>query len=368
VRRTGPRRGAGRAAAAVLGLALLGGLAGCGKEGPPAPPLRLEPAPAKDLTVQQRGTQVLLELVYPNVTPSGVALGGITGLEVWDLARPAPRAGDPQPIDPRQYEAAAQVVHRLGAPDLPLATVGDRLVVRLPAPAAAPEAPVAHHYVVRTLGPRGDRSGPSNQAILVTQEPPPAPEELNAIPSEEGVEITWLPPARGGEAIKGFHVYRRDSTVREVGKPLAALPPTASRYLDATARFGASYIYAVTSVARTAPVVESAVAAEREVRYLDRFPPPPPEDLVALAESGPAGSRVRLIWRSSPAPDLAGYVVYRREGEGPRRRLNPEPLLALELTDTEVAAGATYLYVVTAVDLEGNESAPGPEATAAVPP
>jgi fibronectin type 3 domain-containing protein len=151
--------------------------------------------------------------------------------------------------------------------------------------------------------------------------------------------------------------------VREVGKPLATVPPTETRYLDTTARFGTSYIYSVTALARTAPVVESAVQAEREVRYLDRFPPPAPADLVALAESG----QVRLVWRSSEAADLAGYAVYRREGDGAPQRLTPEPIAALEFTDTDVAAGRTYRYRVTAIDQEGNESEPGPEATAVVP-
>lgn len=337
--------------------------AACGKEGPPAPPLRMVPAPTQDLTVAQRGPQLLFELAYPQTTPAGVLLGGLGALEVWEATRPAPREGDPPPLDPRQIEAAAKLVLRLEGPELAAAAAGDRLLLRLPAPPVPAEGPVAHHYVVRTVGPEGDRSAISNQAILVTQAPPPAPEELNVTPTAEGVEITWRPPSHGGEAVKGFNVYRREATARDYGKPLATLPPTATRHLDTTARFGTSTIYAVTSVGRTAPLVESAVQAEREVRYLDRFAPPPPADLVALAESG----RVRLVWRSSPAADLAGYLVYRREGAGAWRKLTAEPLAALEFSDTGVAAGGAYTYRVTAVDQQGNESEAGPEAPAAVP-
>ncbi len=355
-------RGWVRAASAGLSVAALAAAAACGKEGPPAPPLRLVPAPARDLTVLQRGTQLVFDFGYPTTTPAGGALGGIAGVEVHAVAAPAPREGDPQRLDPRQFAAAAKLVHSLGADDLAAATAGDPQRVRMPAPEPA-EPPVAHLYAVRTLGPRGDRSGFSNQAALVAQAPPPPPEELNAVPTAQGVEVSWLPPSRGGETIAGFNVYRRLSTERDVGKPLATLPPTHTRHLDPTARFGESYIYAVTSVVRRAPVVESAVQAEREVRYTDRFPPPAPEDLVALAEAG----RVRLVWRSSPAPDLAGYHVYRRRRDGAPERLTSEPIDALELTDTTVASGRTYLYRVTAVDQEGNESAPGPEVAADVP-
>ncbi len=59
--------------------------------------------------------------------------------------------------------------------------------------------------------------------------------------------------------------------------------------------FGQSYIYSVTAIASPDPLVESAVASEQEVRYQDRFAPPPPLELVALAEGG----RVRLIWRGT---------------------------------------------------------------------
>jgi len=336
--------------------------AACGKEGPPVPPLRLVPAPVRDLTVLQRGTQLVFELGYPKTTPGGGLLGGITGVDVHEVALPAPREGEPQRLDPRQFAPAAKLVHSLKESELANATAGDRLLIRLPAPAPT-DPPMAHSYAVRTLGPRGDRSGFSNQAILVAQAPPPPPEELNAIPAPEGVEISWLPPARAGETIKGFNIYRREATARDYGKPLATLPPTQTRYLDTAARFGTSSIYAVTSVARTAPLVESAVQAEREVRYLDRFPPPLPADLVALAENG----QVRLVWRSSPATDLAGYHVYKREPNGPPARLTTEPIDALELTDTGVESGRTYLYRVTAVDQEGNESDPGPEVAAEVP-
>jgi hypothetical protein len=87
------------------------------------------------------------------------------------------------------------------------------------------------------------------------------------------------------------------------------------------------------------------------VRYQDRFAPPVPREPVALAE----GARVRLVWRSSDAPDLAGYLVYRSDGGGPFARLTERPQEDLELTDP-VPPG-TYVYRVTAVDQNGNESA-----------
>src|SRR5438105_79973 len=74
-----------------LGLAVLAAAAliACGKKGPPEPPLRFVPAPAKDLTVSQQGYRLLLDVTYPKLTPGGQALGGVSEVEVWEVKRPA---------------------------------------------------------------------------------------------------------------------------------------------------------------------------------------------------------------------------------------------------------------------------------------
>ncbi len=109
--------------------------------------------------------------------------------------------------------------------------------------------------------------------------------------------------------------------------------------------------------------MESAVGSEHEVHYLDRFPPAVPGDLVALAEPG----RIRLVWRSVDADDLAGYIVYRRLGNGSFERLTAQPVTAPEYNDTVLTAGQTYGYRVTAIDKAGNESDPGAEVRAEAP-
>src|SRR5690606_11460850 len=71
----------------VLSLALLvAALAACGKKGDPRPPILLVPAPTTDLTVTQRGDQLLLELAYPQTTAAGTPLPGLGGVTVWELA------------------------------------------------------------------------------------------------------------------------------------------------------------------------------------------------------------------------------------------------------------------------------------------
>jgi len=164
--------------------------------------------------------------------------------------------------------------------------------------------------------------------------------------------------------VTGYNVYRRGAQERANAKPVHTAGAQEKSWLDNTAQFGQSYIYGVTALSQLQPPIESAIASEHEVRYADRFAPPAPTELVALAETG----RVRLVWRPSEAEDVAGYIVYRRAFDGGKfERVTPKPVEAAEYVDTAVAGGRAYTYRVTAVDQAGNESAPGNEVRATAP-
>ncbi len=259
--------------------------------------------------------------------------------------------------------------------------------------ASAPGAPLVHYYAVRTTGPKGDRSAFSNQAALLPKAPPLPPGIIKLTGKADGVEVTWtypLPPAAPpptaspgpapapnpaadhalepaadhavNQKILGFNIYRRDASAKTFGAPLRATFPDQRSLVDATARFGESYIYSVTAIADPNPLRESAIQSEVEIKYVDRFPPAAPTDVVALAEAG----KVRVVWRASAAADLAGYLVYRRAGaRGEFKKLTPQPIEDVQYLDGSVAAGATFTYRVTAVDKSGNESAPGEAQTKA---
>jgi hypothetical protein len=393
-------RTGGRLAGGLVVVTLLSAF-GCGKQGPPLPPLRAVPAPVKDLTITQQGPRLLLSFTYPTVTPAGIALAGITAVEISSVARVAPD-GKAATIDPREFGNVAKPVQKIEGADLTSATSGSRIDIALPippalltpapatppagstppaapatgatpAPGAAPTAgtapatpaagpqPQAGYFAVRTFGKNGDRSDLSNIVSVVPKAPPAAPQQVAVTPRGDGILVEWAPAAG---TVAGYNVYRRGAQERANGKPVHTSVGAEKSWLDNTARFGQSYIYSVTALAQIQPPIESAIGSEREVHYVDRFAPPSPAELVALAEAG----RVRLVWRPSEAEDVAGYVVYRRVGDaGPFERVTAKPVEAAEYVDTAVAGGKTYTYRVTAVDQTGNESAPGNEVRAAAP-
>lgn len=349
-------RAARRTGLAVACL-LVAALAGCGKQGPPLPPLSPVPAATRDLEVRQRGGDLVLDLAYPQTTAAGLALPGLEAVEIWQVARPLPPPDiAPPPLTPREFEPQARLLATISGAELAAAVAGDRLRLRLPAEGggATPERILA----VRLVGPGRRRSAFSNLAGLVTQTPPAAPAEFSLAPGADGIEVRWseVPGALG------YRVYRRDPRSRSWGQPVASVLAAAERrFVDAGARFGERYVYTVTAAA--SPKVESAPAGEREIEYLDRFGPPAPATLAALPEEG----RVRLTWEASPAADLAGYVVERRaEDEAEFAPLTAAPLPGLEYVDEGLAPGARYRYRVLARDQAGNAGAPSVEVVAVV--
>jgi len=389
---------AGLLTAALATLASLG----CGKQGPPLPPLRHLPAPTKDLILRQQGTNVLFELTYPKTSASGQALDGIKAVEVYEDVQPAPATGKPQPLDLKVFSPNAKKVFQVTDADVGASTFGDRLIFSMPlppgamtpvvppapktppktptpaptppakpgttpttptapaAPAPPPEPrPAARFYAVRTVSKNGEKSDFSNQVSLIPKNPPPGPEQVSTTASPDGVLVEWTPVS----SALGYAVYRRNAQEKGHGQPVHSGGAGEKSWLDNTAHFGQSYIYAVTSFNDRDPFIESAFTSEREIHYLDRFPPPPPTELVGLGETG----RIRLVWKASDADDLAGYIVYRRGPQGEFKRITAQALTAAEYVDTDVKAGETYSYRVTAIDQTGNESAPGGEVRVTLP-
>ncbi len=86
--------------------------------------------------------------------------------------------------------------------------------------------------------------------------------------------------------------------------------------------------------------------------------PPPPRDVTLQSQTlGSFLMRARsayLAW--SPAQGAAGYHVYRANAShGAYQRITTSPTAAVSFADRLVSATASYYYVVTSVDANGNE-------------
>jgi hypothetical protein len=298
-------------------------LPACGKRGDPLPPLPRSPQTATALVLSQRGAEVLLQAVAPRLTTAGAPLG-VFEVEVFR----ADAAGD--------IEKLAKPVRVRVAP-------GETFTQAWPLPIAGTNVRVA----VRGID-RGQR-GPLAEAMLLVQEPPKAPTGLTPTLDATGVVLAWT----GGPA----RVYRRsqDGTYGAPLDPKVAPAP----FRDATVTAGQSWCYVVRAVAGAQGLAESVPSTEACVGVRDVFPPATPVGVAALA----AGGVVDVSWSPSSEPDLALYRVY-RASDGAPERLAELPAGETRYRDEQAATGVSYTYTLTAVDKDGNESAPSPGARA----
>ena len=379
----------------------------CGRKEPPRPPASKVPAKTIDLEVQQRGMEFILTMSYPSTTMGGLTLSEIEAVEIWEVVRyvspiveveeatedveipivedeeaveepeiepeeeqqpglfqlPTEMPAEEQMedlvnVDPREFRQSAQLSWTLRDTELTSAVHGGQLLLRLPIE-EIPEQEQVRVFAVRTLaGPRLV-SQYSNLAKIGLHEPPEPPTSIAVTSTATGVELDWEVDSSGME----YNVYRRDAMVKEYGAPLATVPTETRSYTDRTAAFGNRYIFTVTTVSSTRPLVESRIVSEHEVQFEDRFPPSPPENIVALAEE----ARVRLLWELSPESDVVGYRVFRQDPGEDFRSITPELVIGSELLDREVVSGTTYIYFVTAVDGADNQSEASKATTVQVP-
>jgi len=376
---------------ALLALLLLPLAVACGKKGDPQPPLPRGPAAISDLAVEQEGEEAVLTFSYPDRLMNGDPLRDVASLEIYRVADPSPALtaarpaargpgvpGDEAPGTAARREAAnvrvaeqaffreAKRVDVLLLPAIAERTRGATVVYRDPLLPllSAGKPPGSLAYAVVSVRRGGERS-PLSNIVTLSPDVPPGPPAITSVTPEEGrICLEWLAPATDllGRPAKvgGYRVFRRTLPDEEHTAPLNAEPIADTVFVDTTAPYGGRYVYTVRATLAGKPKVEGVPAEEVGVDYRDVFPPSAPSRLDAL----PEGNLVRLLWEPVPAADLAGYVVFRAEGDGAPARLTPQPVTDTFLSDTTVTAGRRYRYTVVAVDAAGNASPASPEAVA----
>jgi hypothetical protein len=355
-------------------------LTGCGAPGEPTPPRQPVPTAVTDLSARQLGDGVLLTFTLPKKAVDGLALAEPPSVEIY--RSPAPSGVKPS-------ANASRLVFTIPPAMLNDYLTAGRIEFRDPlspedVTKAGGEALV---YTVRTRASKKRASGDSNAVSLRVYPAPVAIGDVQTKITESAIELSWPPPARTTAgtvmpAVAGYHVYRAELETQDEAaaaqdpskakrktplEPLATAPEAS--YRDTQFEFGHTYLYIVRSVAQYgSESIESADSAPAVVTPRDTFPPPPPANLVAIAVPavGDAAAHIELSWNISSATDLAGYNVYRSEGDETSSRgecLNQELLLAPAFRDVTAVPGHRYTYRVTSVDRTGNESAPSAAVT-----
>jgi fibronectin type 3 domain-containing protein len=206
---------------------------------------------------------------------------------------------------------------------------------------------VTYYYVVTATDNLSLESVYSIQTSATPGDAPPAPPlNLTATGGERQVTLDWTSSPEGDLA--GYTVYRSVTT----GSNFTQInwgPVTNSFYIDYAVTGNVTYYYVVTAADLGGN--ESTYSNEASATPTDT-PPSAPVNL----ERTIASRTVYLTWNQNTEDDMQGYNVYRSTTSGgPYTMVNTGLITTNAYTDTGLTNGVDYYYVVTAVDLGGNE-------------
>ena len=326
----------------------------------------------------------MLTFTLPKTTVENEALAGPPAVEIF-------RGFAPATALPAAARAPKTLVYTIPSALVDTYVVENRVRFSDPIPAdeLAKHAGEQAVYTVRTRAAKKIDSADSNPAAVRVFPAPEPIRDVTARVTRSAVELSWTPPERNAAgrplpALSAYHVYRaevaqgseaeaeKDPAEAKLQSPLElhGVTPSAS-YRDTQFQFGHTYVYSVRSVGQfESEPVESADSKLVVVSPRDVFPPAPPQDLVAVVvpATAQAHARIEVSWSISADPNIAGYNIYRSEAEGGgRQRLNNDLLLTPVFHDMSPVPGRSYIYTVTAVSRDGNESERSAAVSAAMP-
>jgi hypothetical protein len=337
-------------------------LAGCGLASNPQPPTLWLPRPVRDLQAARAGDEVQLRWTMPRHTTDNVELRGPQRAHIcWMQLQ-----GQSAIFRDNLCRAAGDESF---APDKPA-----EFTASLPAELKQ-GTPRAVAFFVELESPAGKTAGPSNAAWAAAGAAPPAVTGLALQTEADGIVLHWnqaaaapdmtmriqrtlmTPPKAPKPNQKNGAPPVQEQTLEvdlSRGDPGGALDHDAS--LDHVYEYTAERVLRVTLDGRTLEL--AGVPSEpTTIDARNVFPPAVPEGLAIVADE--QAHAIDLSWRPDTDPDLAGYVVYRRDvtaGTGWERISGKTPLVPPSFEDHNVVAGHQYAYAVSAVDQDENES------------
>jgi len=319
----------------AVAFALLMALTACGRKGDPQPPPRKNPERVANFQIQQTGQELILSMGYPTMTTGGLALPGISKLEIVQFTRPAPEFMD----RPEDEEAEGDL--------------GDDSESAEPIEGEATEA-------------EPDSSRAQDSAKVETEEIDPQASEVEAPESEleltdeqmdEGEDVLEIEET---EPINPFLSVRIDS--KEFDKQADMILVLEGEELESAVVGGkiivrlpldeitveppTAYAFAVEAFAGRLRSPRSQVSA-----FVPLPPPPAPTDLAARA----SGAGITLSWVAvEDEASIEGYRILRRLSRSPDYQ---DALATVEPGVTEYLDGSasydqTYVYTITAMRME----------------
>ncbi|MBI4851284.1 MAG: hypothetical protein HY819_05600 [Acidobacteria bacterium] len=334
-------------------------IAGCGRVGPPLPPIKYKALVPEMLQARQRGTNLILTWPKPGV----IAMQN-SKVSRAEILRRDETTDTPLRLPEEKFLEEARVIATIPSKDISDAEA-NTLFFTDTLPAGNLNSTLRYRYAIRYTNFSG-ASLPLSNYVLVepTTAIAKAPENPATELTQEAIKLTWSAPAANLDEtqpanILGYNIYRRSKDGAFSDQPINSGLITSTSFEDKQFKFGNNYFYIIRSVSSGKNAsIESPDSKEILVKAKDTFAPIAPSNVTGAAAAG----LVSLFWPANTEKDLRGYFIYRAEKkDAPRSewtKLTPSAIAATTFRDERAQIGKTYVYFITALDLSNNESLP----------
>jgi fibronectin type 3 domain-containing protein len=324
---------------------------GCGKRMTPYAPDRVLPAAVRNFQLTQEGDALVLSWQLPRLNQLGQPLTQVQGCQLY---RAALKGVSPEALGSSDFVLYADIdlaYPQRGEVQGEAMLFRDRELV--------PDH--RYYYRVAAYDQNGYKGNWSQTLSHSWGSLPRLPGGFKAVPGDKIVALSWntVTALQDGSPVRdlaGYLVYRRSG--KGPWMRVTPVPVLQNQFQDVAVLNDVEYTYKIVAVRRVGDDLLASHDSVTQVAMPEkRTPPPPVLNFLAV----PTSQGVELRWELSPAPDVAGYRVYRRlTGEEKYSRLTPELVRKPYFVDSKVTRGQTYHYYVTAVDdsPRANESLP----------
>jgi hypothetical protein len=371
-------------------------LCGCGIKGPLVAPVIKLPQKVTELKSLQRGEHIILNWKNPDSYTDDSPLTDIDSIEIWMLEEKIEDEETNEKISKDRFLEEASLLTAMTPVELinaakdqnevkadkeekkaagkPATEKKDEEKVETETTAAeeriTPEKFEYRHklsldemkkknysFALRVKDEKDKYSEFTDPVSIITKIIPLPPTDLKTQLYADRVVLSWTPPEKNIDGsfpavIAGYNVYQ----VNEEGEPVRINPyflTPREAYSIYQIEFGEIYQYFIRASATPYPYYESDNSDIVEIEVKDIFPPAPPEGLVSIIGE----DFVSLSWAANQEKDIAGYKVWRKkEGEDQYKLLTPDPITEIAYNDYGIKKNIVYLYAVSALDQNNNES------------
>ena len=352
-------------------------LSSCAQIAPPVPPSLELPKVVGDLKAVRKGDKVYLRWTQPAQTTDGESVDHLGKTQICrsfdGSSAQCEKVGE---VSPAQNPKASTTNAKPSGREV---NYTDTLPAEL-----QQDAKKIFSYSISAENESGRSAGLSNHVQIPAALTLPAPADFKAQPTADGIALGWSAVSPSPEFHGSYRIYRQqEGSATSLVAGELPMDPASTQFVDHGFEWGKTYSYRITVVTEVAGgmhacgnppkdcasvfLVEGDDSPTVKVLANDVFPPAVPSGLQAVYSGEGQKPFIDLLWAPDTEGDMAGYNVYRREDGGTAARLNSEPVKTSAYRDSTVQPGTKYFYLITAVDLRGNESGRSEEASEQVP-